>query len=602
MQFKLRDYQTDAVNSAINWIKKTTEPCLIELPTGAGKSLVIAELAKILTSISEGKKVLVLQPSLELLTQNSAKFKLTGEPCSLFSASAGVKSLRHSVVYATPLTVKGALSKFDDKFCAVILDESHLLTPTIIKIIDAIKDHNKNLRVIGLTASPYTMTNGLLYKLDNNDKPTPEDKAKYPYFTKLVYKLSARYLIDKGYLTNPVIGATGDRYDTNNLEVKSGKYTQESIDRAFVGHNRKTSRIVEEIVFKAREHKTVMIFGATIAHCDEIMASLPPRISRMIDGNTPKKEREQIIKDTKELKIKYLVSCETLTTGIDIESVSIIAILRATLSPVLITQIIGRALRVYPGKKEAIILDYTSTNIDYFFPDGDLFSPQIRVSKGKSSDTTITAKCELCETENEFSARPNEDGFKIDAYGYYTDLNGIRIMTEYGPMSAHYGRRCAALHRQPDGSFKPCSYYWTSKPCPSESCQEPNDIAARYCRVCKTEIIDPNDKLIADFKAAKKNPYQMQCDAVLSWSFKKTLSGAGNEVLKVDFVTEHRSFAVWYQVRSSKTWFIKQYEALIKATKGLEEMPSSLTYRKQDTGFYEVHAYGQEPDKLELAS
>lgn len=598
--YKLRDYQKDAVESVINWIKKTVEPCLVELPTGAGKSLVIAEIAKRLVSISKGKKVLVLQPSLELLTQNSQKYKLTGESFSLFSASAGRKSLRHHVIYATPLTVKGSLSKFDDKFCAIIMDESHLLTPTIIKIIDSIKDHNKNLRVVGLTASPYTMTNGLLYKLDNNNKPTPEDKAKNPYFTKLVYKLNARFLIDQGFLTNPVLGSTGDKYDTEQLEIKSGKFTTESIDRAFVGHGRKTSRIVEEIIFKSRGHKTIMIFGATIAHCEEIMASLPPKISRMIDGSTPKKEREQIIKDTKDLKIKYLVSCETMTTGIDIESVSIVAILRATLSPVLITQIIGRALRVYPDKKEALILDYTSTNIDYFFPDGDLFSPKITVPKSTGGGETITAKCELCRTENEFTARQNDEGFDIDEFGYYVDLMGNRIMSEHGPMPGHYGRRCMALHRQPVGNFEQCGYYWTYKECPSESCGERNDIAARYCKACKTEIVNPNDKLIADFKARKRDPYQVQCDVVLSWSFKKTLSAKGNEVLKVDFVTEQRSFPVWYQIKSASTWHIKQYEALIKATGGLEQAPGTITYRKQDTGFYEILAYNQEPDKLEL--
>lgn len=73
-------------------------------------------------------------------------------------------------------------------------------------------------------------------------------------------------------------------------------------------------------------------------------------------------------------------------------------------------------------------------------------------------------------------------------------------------------------------------------------------------------------------------------------------------MLKVDFTTEHRSFAVWYQIRSAKTWFIKQYEALIKVTEGLEQMPETITYRKQDTGFYEVLAYNQTPDKLELTS
>jgi len=594
--YKLRNYQSEAVNSVIEWVKRTTEPCLVELPTGSGKSIVIAELAKILTSISKGKKVLVLQPSLELLSQNSSKYKLTGEPCSLFSASAGIKSLRHNVIYATPLTVKGALDKFDNKFCAIIMDESHLLTPTIIKIIDSIKEHNNNLRVIGLSATPFSMNNGLMYKIDHNDKPTPEDKAKNPYFTKLVYKLSARYLIDQGYLTNPVIGATGDKYDTQQLEIKSGKYTPESIDKCFVGFGRKTAGIVEEIVFKARGHKTVMIFGATVAHCKEIMASLPPEISRMIDGTTPKKEREQIIKDTKELKIRYLVSCETLTTGVDIESVSIIAILRATLSPVLITQIIGRSLRLYPGKKEALILDYTTTNIDHFFPDGDLFAPTLKVSKGKQSSEIIIAKCELCRTENEFSARPNEEGYSYDSSGYFTDLNGERILTEHGAIPSHYGRRCMALHRQQDGSFEQCSYFWTFKKCPE--CGEKADISARYCPN-KHELINPNDKLIADFRAMKKDPARMQCDKVLSWSHHKTLSAAGNEVLKVDLITEYRSFSTWFQVRSSKTYFIKQYDALINSTQGLELMPLSVTYKKNiKTGFFEVYAWNQEADKL----
>lgn len=582
--YKLRDYQIEAVKSIINWVKKTTEPCLVELPTGAGKSLVIAESAKILVSISKGKKVLVLQPSLELLTQNSQKYKLTGEKFSLFSASAGSKSLRHPVVYATPLTVKGAISKFDDRFCAIIMDECHLLTPTIIKIIESIKEHNKNLRIIGLTASPYTMTNGLLYKLDNKDKPTPEDKAKNPYFTKLVYKLSARYLIDQGFLTNPVVGSTGDRYDTEQLEIKSGKFTTESIDRAFVGLGRKTSRIVEEIIYKATGHKTVMIFGATIKHCEEIMSSLPPIISRVIDGSTPKKEREKIIKDTKDLKVKYLVSCETLTTGIDIESVSIVAILRATLSPVLITQIIGRALRIYPGKKEALILDYTSTNIDYFFPDGDLFSPQIKASKGKTSDSTVTAKCELCETENEFSARPNEDGFGIDENGYHTDLNGVRIETEYGPMSAHYGRRCTALHRQQDGRFLQCSYYWTFKEC--GICGEKADIAARYC-ANKHELIDPNERLVIEYRKMRKDPHIKQTEQVLSWSQKRTLSKKNEEMLTVNYITEHRNFPVFYLVRRP------EYGALMSVTNGGEVMPYSLTYQKQPNGFYRIFNYNE---------
>lgn len=590
MTYQLRPYQREAVNACLSWVKKTIDPCLVELPTGAGKSLVIAELSKQLTMLSKGKKVLVLQPSKELLEQNSARYKLTGEPCSLFSASVGIKSIRNSVIFATPLSVKGSLKRFDGQFCAVIMDESHLLTPTIIKIIDSMREHNPNLRVIGCTATPFSMNGGLLYKLDNEDKPTPPDKGKNPYFTKLVYKLRARYLIDNGWLTQPVIGSVGDKYDTEQLEVKAGRYTPESIDRAFVGLGRKTAAIVEEIVWKAQGHRTVMIFGSTVAHCKEIMASLPPDISRMVDGSTPKKEREKIIKQTKQGLIKYLTSCETMTTGVDIESVSIIAILRATLSPVLITQMIGRSLRIYPGKKEAIILDYTTSNISTFFPDFDLFNPQIKVARDKKSSGIIKAICPQCSVENEFSARQNDDGFGIDAEGYFLDLTGNRIMTEHGPATAHYGRRCFGLHLR-NGTYHRCQYRWTFKLCPH--CEAENDYAAKYCISCKGEIIDPGEKLILEYKAMRKDPTIKQVDAVLSWRKNKTLSSTKKECLKVDYVTEHRAFSVWLHPRGNSQFLIYEYEKFIKATQGGEVMPKTLEYQKQPNGFYRVFGYNK---------
>ena len=116
MKYVLRDYQNDAINKSISWIKSTLEPGLIEAYTGSGKSLMISEIARIVTEIT-GKKVLVLQPNKELLVQNVAKYKLTGNPCSVFSASAGQKSVRHNVVYGTALTVKNMLNAFKFIIC-----------------------------------------------------------------------------------------------------------------------------------------------------------------------------------------------------------------------------------------------------------------------------------------------------------------------------------------------------------------------------------------------------------------------------------------------------------------------------------------------------
>ena len=595
MKYTLREYQKDAIDTTIKWLKSTTDPGLIEAFTGSGKSLIISEIAKTVTGMT-GKKVLVLQPNKELLQQNAAKYRLTGEQCSLYSASAGSKSLRHNVVFATALTVKNQLEKFCGKFCLVILDEADAsLTPTILGIIDSIKSKNPNLRVLGLTSSPYKMGQGYIYKIDVNDKPVPEDKAKDPFFTKQIVHISGRDLLAQGFVSPVIIGAINESYDTTALELNSmGKFTSQSVDRAFVGLGRKTSAIVADVISQSRDRRSVLFFAATHKHGEEILASLPPELSSIVTDKTTASEREKIVRDFTECRLKYLVNVQVFTRGTDFPKLDVIALLRATESSALLHQIIGRAVRIAPGKKDCLLLDYAG-NIDNHHADGDLFNPVIKTWSDKKSDSVIIAKCELCQTENEFSARPNDEGYSYDSSGYFTDLNGERILTEHGAIPSHYGRRCMALHRQQDGSFEQCSYFWTFKKCPE--CGEKADISARYC-VNKHELINPNDKLITDFRAMKKDPTRMQCDKVLSWSHHKTLSAAGNEVLKVDLITEYRSFSVWLQVRSSKTYFIKQYDALINATQGLELMPLSVTYKRNlKTSFYEVYAWNQKADE-----
>lgn len=597
--YQLRPYQQQAVDDAIKWLKSTTDPGLIEAFTAAGKSIIVAEIARIINQMT-GKKVLVLQPNKELLTQNVAKFEMTGEKCSVFSASKGQKSLRYPVVYGTALTVKNYLNHFCDKFGLIILDEADSsLTPTILEIIAEIKQKNPLLRVIGLTSSPYKLGQGYIYAMDINDKPVPEDKAKRPFFTKQIAHISGRYLLDQGYVSPVTVGAINERYDTSNLEINSmGKFTSSSVDRAFIGLGRKTSMIISNIIEQSRNRKSVLIFAATQQHADECMQSLPPSLSAVVTDKTPSSERERIVKDFTECRIKYLVNVTIFTRGTDFPKLDVIALLRATESSALLHQIIGRGVRIADGKTDCLLLDYAN-NIENHHPDGDLFNPVIKVWNDKKSSELIIAECEQCKTENEFSARENDEGYGIDENGYFVDLDQNRIDSGFnGGIPAHYGRRCMALLRQQDGKYQQCSYRWTYKECPNEICKEPNDIAARYCRACKAEIVNPNEKLITDFKQRKKDPTKIQCDKVIAWQHKQTISSTGNNVLKIDYTTEYRSFSVWYQIRSSKAWLIKQYESLIKATQGLEVMPSTLTYKKKESGFYEVLAYNQEYDHL----
>lgn len=137
----LRDYQQESVDKAIDWLRRCVDPAILDLATGAGKSHVISAIANWLQRTS-GKKVLCLAPSRELVEQNREKYLKTGNPASLYCASLG-KDMKHDVVFGSPQTVKNSIDKFGDKFCAIIIDEAHGITPTIKDIIAHIKSHIK---------------------------------------------------------------------------------------------------------------------------------------------------------------------------------------------------------------------------------------------------------------------------------------------------------------------------------------------------------------------------------------------------------------------------------------------------------------------------
>lgn len=594
----LRPYQRKAFDAVMQWVRQSIDPCLVEAATGAGKSWIIAALASELHRVSGGKHVLCLAPNADLVMQNREKFLTTGDPASVFSASAGGKCLRHPVVFATPGTVINQIRAFGNRFCAVVIDEAHGITPTIKRIVSALQDENPNIRCIGLSATPYRLGEGYIYQMDENENLCGEHACKDPYFTKKVYTVPAQLLIDQGYLTRPVIGEIGtEQYNTEGLAMtNSGKWKQSTVDQAFVGHGRKTAAVVADVVRQSQDRKGVMLFAATVQHATEIMASLPPAMSRMIGGdvNTRKADRKRLIADFKERKFKYLVSVQTMTTGVDFVHVDVIAILRATESVALLQQIIGRGLRTNEGKQDVLILDYAE-NLDRHCPDGDLFSPDITASMTSTESGTVEAECVECGAVNIFKARKNPDDFKVNKYGYFVDLSGQELATEHGPMPAHYGRRCQGLVKR-GATHLQCPHRWTSKEC--RQCGEPNDIAAKYCAECRHELIDPNEKLRIEFKAMKKDPRQIQTDRVLDMTMKPVVTRSGKECIVATFDTEWRSFSVWLHPMATKGRLHAEYLQFMDATHSGVEKPLTVTYQKEDSGFYRVFDYGRSADEV----
>lgn len=605
----LRPYQKNAVDAVINWIKRRIDPCLISCATGSGKSWICAAIAHWVCE-SSGKKVLCLQPSKELTEQNHEKYLATGQSASIFSASAGAKCMRHNVVYGTPGTVKNSISRFGDKFAAVIIDEAHGITPTIQFIIAKMREKNPKLRVIGMTATPYRLNTGYIYQYDLSGQHVCEDYARDPYFNTLLYSIGTNELIDMGFLTFAHADPSEvDSYKAGNMQLNSkGKFDAKEVEQVFEGQGRLTSSIVANVVNHSAGRRGVMLFAATVQHAKEIMQSLPTANAKMLGGdiNMKRGEREALISDFKAQRFKYIVSVGTLTTGFDAPHVDLVAILRPTESPGLLQQIIGRGLRLYDGKEDCLVLDYAE-NIERHKLHNDLFTPEVKVSGGGGSSSTIDALCGECGYINQFAARPNLDQFEISEEGYFLDAAGCEIETENGFMPAHMGRRCLGEVQESRGVFSRCGNRWTFKECPE--CHSENDIAARFCSSCREELVDPNEKLRRDFVRIKKDPYIATTDKVLDWKMERHVSVKGNDTVRCTVRTEYRTFKIYYTPQHKANWILLSKAVfnghvapdvdVFMAHISKARQPETITCkRKRGSDFYDVLAYNQKEDKV----
>ena len=590
----LRPYQQAASDAAIAWMRQSIEPAVIEAVTAAGKSHVIADMALRIHDMT-GKRVLCLAPSAELVVQNREKLIATGTPASMFSASAGAKDLRHPIVFGSPLTVKNRISRFQDGYAMVVLDECHGISPTVRGIIAEMRAGNPNLRVIGLTATPYRLGSGYIFRQWPDGVVNDDTRARDPYFTKCVYRITGPDLIKQGFLTRPVIGETGaEHYDTSGLALNSrGQFDAADVDRAYHGHGRKTAAIIADVVARSRDRMGVMLFAATVRHAEEVLASLPPDLSAMITGDTPKRERASIIARFKARRIKYLVNVAVLSVGFDAPHVDVIAILRKTESVGLLQQIIGRGLRLHDGKRDCLVLEYAG-NLDTHCPDGDLFAPEVKAGKGGGDNEGLKCLCPDCGYENCFPAKPDTLDYAKDENGYCLDLTGHRVETEWGPLPGHFGRRCWGMVQAPGGRVDRCGYRWTSKEC--ETCGAANDIAARYCAECKAELVDPGEKLRFEFRAMKKDPTQPQCDEVVDARFVRGVSQRGADTVRAEWTTPYRKLTTWHMPHAPHAKGRRDWERFATATADATVPPKTISYVKEPSGFYRALAFNAEPD------
>lgn len=576
IKYTLRNYQKDAVSSAMQWMRKNSEPALLELSGGAGKSLICAEIARLLFQLT-GKRVLCLVPNQDLLLQNGEKMALTGEKFSYYSASVS-KSLRHHIVIATEGTFKTIAKEKGSEFCAVIVDEAHRVTATFKQIIADMQKANPVLRVIGMTGTPFRMKTGHIYELDTDNCLI--ETAIDPFYKKLLYRVTCNELIAIGFLTPVVIGVQDESYNTDGLIIHGEHFTSASIKKTFE-ENSITENIVLDIVKKTKDRKGVMFFCSSIKHCEEVMKYLPEGQAVLVEGKMSNKDRKAAISGFKKQQYKYIVNRDILTTGFDAPHVDCIALLRATESNGLFQQILWRGVRLCEGKTECLLLDY-GRNIEKLF-DGseDIFTPQIK-TYGNKPQTKIEISCPDCGTKQEHSKRPKYDNY--NDFGYAVDLAGDVIMIEGQQLPAHYGRRCLGVKPLGKNKFERCDYYWSYKECPA--CQEKNDIAARECTCCGMVLIRPDSKLSDTAHVIKQGEkYIATVDNL------RITESANGGVLKAMFDTPHGEIVAKFYPNNPNRFIAQHANIFNRATECGEKRPTQIEYSLKKDGQYTIHRY-----------
>jgi DNA repair protein RadD len=595
--FKPRPYQQAAIDAALHHITKSTDSCVINAATGAGKSIIVAEIAKAIHEKSNGKRILCLAPSKELTEQNHSKYRSYGYPASIYSGSIS-KCLKNPVVFGTPKTVANSLQYFDSRYCMVVIDECHRIDPTTQSIVSHLKEQNPRLRVVGLTATPYRLGMGYIYE-NGIDSVIKEDQTKDPYFKKLIFEIGANELIAQDFLTKPVVGLHDIHYDTSELKIVRNKIDSKQ-EATLFNNNRLTGKIMSEVheIATRQDRKGVMVFAATIQHAQECFDSLPESQTRLITGKTKPKEREQIINDFKSQKFKYLVNVSVLTTGFDAPHVDLVAILRATESASLFQQIVGRGLRLADNKKDCLILDYAE-NIEAFELHDNLFEPSIRVRGTNPCNEIIEACCPECGYHNEFTAKDN-DGFQVNEYGFFIGTDGSTPMVDpetMQPWAAHHGRRCFGLVDKIRGTR--CSFRWNYKLCPF--CDGQNDPSARHCEHCEKELIDPNEKLT--HKASTVISEWPKVLDVRWWKIQEQMSRNNKRMARITFGTDHKPIVVFFTLEG----FYKPESERILNKWGVDiddlekhvDRPHKVKFDKQNGYFKAYLCEANQQDNLE---
>lgn len=402
VKYTPRYYQTEALIAAIEHLKKPGFGGLAVLPTGTGKSFIIADLIHQLLKQKKDLKILMITHVKELIEQNFEKLKAVWEypkgrpPAGIFSVGLSRSDTTQSIVYGGIQSVY----RIGRRFGAVdllVIDECHRITESsgsmYGRFIRDLRRSNPNLRIIGLTATPYradlgSLENGRIFDETFYDISSGEDFER---------------LITEGFLCDLVGVKPNEVIDLREVQVIRGEFNQTSLDE-YVNRAEITKKIVAETLLRTKNRKQGLAFCVTQRHAEDMASRFieAGRSASFVHSELSPFERNLRIEQFRSGRLELLANVGVLTTGFDVPAIDYIVMARPTRSPSLHVQMLGRGMRTSSGKKDCLVLDYGG-NIQRLGMVNDVSLPE--PNEEQSTQRPKAKLCDACQTLNGLSSK-----------------------------------------------------------------------------------------------------------------------------------------------------------------------------------------------------
>lgn len=417
MALKPRSYQVDAQHAIFRYFQEKTGNPLVALPTGTGKSVVIACFLQEVFRQYPTERIMILTHVQELIEQNHAKLldAWPMAPAGVYSAGIGRRDTHPKIIFGGIASVHGKAEDFG-RVSLVLIDEAHLVGPDdetmYVQFINELRKVNPYIKVIGFTATAYRLGHGKLH----------ED---HPIFTDVCFDATSReafnWFIQEGYLCTLIPKQTTAVLDTDGIHTRAGEYNLSELQHA-VDKYEVTCAALREAVQLAGDRWSWAVFCSGIDHSEHVATILTEMgiPCEAVHNKVKKKDRKDRIARWKSGQLRALANNNVLTTGIDHPALSAIIVLRPTLSTVLWVQMLGRGTRpLYaPGfnlettqgrldaiaasaKQNCLVLDFAKNTKRL----GPINDPVIPRKKGEKVGEAPVKICPDCATYNHASAR-----------------------------------------------------------------------------------------------------------------------------------------------------------------------------------------------------